>query len=106
MGARLSDIADALPRSSAEDPHPRPHTDILRGIAADDPQAYAALYDALSPVVIRTLQKILRDPAADYDDLVQSTFERIVRKLASEGASSVNHLAAWGAAVAAHVALD
>jgi RNA polymerase sigma-70 factor (ECF subfamily) len=102
----VSDIADALPARVAEDPHSRSHTDILRGIDAEDPQAYADLYDALSPVVLRTLQKVLRDPAADYDDLVQTTFERIVRKLVSEGATSVSHLAAWGAGVAAHVALD
>jgi RNA polymerase sigma-70 factor (ECF subfamily) len=106
MGARLSDIADALPPRAAEDSDQRTHADILRGIAAKDPQAHAALYDALSPIVVRTLQKILRDPGADYDDLVQTTFERIVRKLAKEGASSVSHLAAWGAGVAAHVALD
>jgi RNA polymerase sigma-70 factor (ECF subfamily) len=106
MGARLSDIAAAMPARAVEDAHPRSSTDILRGIAVGDPRAHAALYDALSPVVVRTLQKILRDPAADYDDLVQTTFERIVRKLASEGATSVSHLAAWGAGVAAHVALD
>jgi RNA polymerase sigma-70 factor (ECF subfamily) len=106
MGARLSDIADALPAGSAEDSHAPTHTDILRGIATQDPRAYAALYDALSPVVIRTLQKVLRDPRADYDDLVQTTFERIVRKLVTDGATSVSNLAAWGAGVAAHVALD
>jgi RNA polymerase sigma-70 factor (ECF subfamily) len=106
MGARLSDIADALPQRAAEDSDPRTHADILRGVAARDPRAHAALYDALSPIVVRTLQKILRDPGADYDDLVQTTFERIVRKLAKEGTSSVSHLAAWGAGVAAHVALD
>jgi RNA polymerase sigma-70 factor (ECF subfamily) len=106
MGARVSDIADALPVSTAEEPHPRSHSDILRGIGEKDPRAHAALFDALSPVVVRTLQKILRDPSADYDDLVQTTFERIVRKLASEGAASVSHLAGWGAGVAAHVALD
>jgi RNA polymerase sigma-70 factor (ECF subfamily) len=106
MGARLSDIAGALPARAAEDPHPRSYTDILRGVAEGDPRAHGALYDALSPIVVRTLQKVLRDPAADYDDLVQTTFERIVRQLGKEGTSSVTHLAAWGAGVAAHVALD
>jgi RNA polymerase sigma-70 factor (ECF subfamily) len=106
MGARISDIADALPPRASPDPDPRTHADILRGMAAEDPRAHAALYDALSPVVLRTLQKILRDPRADYDDLVQTTFERIVRKLLSDGAASVSHLPAWGAGVAAHVALD
>jgi RNA polymerase sigma-70 factor (ECF subfamily) len=106
MGARLSDIADALHAGTAEDSHPQTQTDILRGIAAQDPRAYAALYDALSPIVIRTLQKVLRDPRADYEDLVQITFERIVRKLVTDGAASVSNLAAWGAGVAAHVALD
>ncbi|HEX9296571.1 MAG TPA: RNA polymerase sigma factor [Polyangiaceae bacterium] len=105
MGARLSDIVDALP-GGAEDRSPPAHAEILRGVADGDPSANAALYDALSPVVVRTLQKILRDPSADYEDLVQTTFERIVRTLVERGTGSVSHLAAWGAGIAAHVALD
>jgi RNA polymerase sigma-70 factor (ECF subfamily) len=105
MGARLSDIVDALP-AGVEDRSPPAHAEILRGVAAGDPSAHAALYDALSPVIVRTLQKILRDPSADYEDLVQTTFERIVRTFLERGSASVSHLGAWGAGIAAHVALD
>ena len=102
----MSDIADALPGDGRVVPQSRSHADILRGVEAGEPWANAALYEALCPVVVRTLQKILRDPAADYDDLVQTTFERIVRTLVQKGAMSVSNLAAWGGAVATHVALD
>jgi RNA polymerase sigma factor (sigma-70 family) len=97
-------MADALRAEVA--PEPRSHAEILGGVIRGDAAANAALYDALSPVVVRTLQKILRDPRADYDDLVQTTFERIVRALIEKGGASVTHLSAWAGGIAAHVALD
>jgi len=106
MGARLSDIADVLHGGTEEVSLPRPQADVLQGVARGDPSASATLYDALCPVVVRTLERILRDPGADYDDLVQTTFERIVRTLVEKGASSVSNVPAWAAAIAAHVALD
>ena len=106
MGARLSDIADVRHGGAEEVSLPRPQVDLLEGVARGEPSASATLYDALCPLVVRTLKRILRDPGADYDDLVQTTFERIVRTLVEKGASSVSNVPAWGAAIAAHVALD
>src|SRR5690349_24560427 len=105
MGARLSDIAGVLSGDADEVSTPRAGVELLHGVARGDPAASAALYDALCPVVVRTLEKILHDPRADYDDLVQTTFERIVRTIVQKGAASVSNVSAWGAAIAAHVGL-
>jgi len=105
MRARVSEGAPLL-AGEAEIAPSRSHAEILRGVIRGERWANAALYDALFPLVIRTLQKILRDPAADYDDLVQTTFERIVRTLPHDRATPVSSLSGWAGAITAHVALD
>ncbi len=67
--------------------------------------AHAALYDALYPIVARALQKILHH-TSDYEDLVQTSFELIVRTLQKPKAREIENLAAWASAIAARVALD
>jgi RNA polymerase sigma-70 factor, ECF subfamily len=79
---------------------------ILAGVEAGERWAHAALYDQLYPAVARTLEKILRDSSGDYEDLVQISFERIVRTLIGERRPAVVNLSAWGSSIAAHVALD
>ena len=78
---------------------------MLRGAVAGEPWAHAALYDALYPIVARALQKILHQ-TPDYDDLVQTSFELIVRTLQKPRARQIENLAAWASAIAARVALD
>ena len=70
-------------------PAPSSQAALLSGVVAGERWAHAALYDLLYPVVARTLHKVLRDPSRDYEDLVQTTFERIVRTLQSERGPSV-----------------
>src|SRR3982750_1674962 len=82
------------------------HHAILAGVEAGERWAHTALYDLLYPVVARTLEKILRDNSGDYEDLVQVTFERIVRTLIGERRAPVANLFAWASSIAAHVALD
>ena len=72
---------------------------------AGEPWAHAALYDALYPIVARALQKILHQ-TPDYEDLVQTSFELIVRTLQKPNAKEIENLAAWASAIAARVALD
>jgi RNA polymerase sigma factor (sigma-70 family) len=79
--------------------------EILRGAAAGEPWAYPALYDALYPFVAHALQKILHQ-TPDYEDLVQTSFELIVRTLQKPRARKIENLAAWASAIAARVALD
>lgn len=83
----------------------RSQAEVLRGAVAGEPWAYAALYEALYPVVARALQKVLHQ-APDYEDLVQTSFELIVRTLQKPRAREIENLAAWASAIAARVALD
>lgn len=108
MGAPKSDlvaVAAPVPPLPAA-PAPASPSQVLAGVISGQRWAHGALYDLLYPVVTRTLQKILRDTSADYEDLVQVSFERIVRTLSSERAKAIENLAGWAGAIAAHVALD
>jgi len=87
-------------------PTPFSQAALVSGVAAGQRWAHAALYDLLSPAVARTLQKFLRDSSGDYQDLVQTTFERIVRTLRSTRGTEIVNLSAWASSIAAHVALD
>jgi RNA polymerase sigma factor (sigma-70 family) len=83
----------------------RTQAEVLRAAVAGEPWAHAALYDALYPFVARALQKILQK-TPDYEDLVQTSFELIVRTLQRSRARPIENLAAWSSAIAARVALD
>ena len=82
-----------------------PQGELLRGVVAGEPWADEALYDTLYPIVAGALQKILHRPS-DYEDLVQTSFELIVRSLHRPRAVEVENLAAWASTIAARVAVD
>ncbi|HEX7669980.1 MAG TPA: sigma factor, partial [Polyangiaceae bacterium] len=105
MGAPKSELA-ALPALPTIEPTPPTQAAVLAGVVTGERWAHAALYELLHPVVARTLQKILRDGSGDYEDLVQVSFERIVRTLTGEQRVQVVSLSAWAGSIAAHVALD
>jgi RNA polymerase sigma-70 factor, ECF subfamily len=104
VGAPKAETIALHPQVSG--PIPLSQDAILAGVAAGERWAHAALYDQLYPVVARTLEKILRDSSGDYEDLLQVSFERIVRTLIGERRPKVVNLSAWASSIAAHVALD
>lgn len=106
MGVPKSLTASLAPgESDAAAPAPT-EAQLQAGVIAGERWAHAALFDLLYPVVGRTLHKILRDRSGDYEDLVQISFERIVRSLVGERRTQVVSLTAWAGSIAAHVALD
>jgi RNA polymerase sigma-70 factor (ECF subfamily) len=84
---------------------PRSKTEIVEGVIAGERWAHAGLYDLLLPVVARTLRRLLRDAECDYQDLVQTSFERIVSGLVKSGGDVLN-VNQWAGAIAARVAID
>jgi RNA polymerase sigma-70 factor (ECF subfamily) len=80
-------------------------SEVLRAASAGERWAYASLYDVLRPFVAAALQKILHE-TPDYDDLVQTTFELIVRSLRRSRPRPIENLGAWSSAIAARVALS
>jgi RNA polymerase sigma factor (sigma-70 family) len=79
---------------------------IVSGLLAGQEWAADALYGRIHPVVDKCLRRILRSTGPDYEDLVQSVFERIIRVLSEKPLTGRCDLPAWSAAVATHVALD
>jgi RNA polymerase sigma-70 factor, ECF subfamily len=104
VGAPKSEMMALQPHES--EPTPPTRDAVLAGVVAGERWAHAALYDQLYPVVARTLHKVLRDSSGDYEDLIQVSFERIVRTLTGERRVAVVSLSAWAGSIAAHVALD
>ena len=98
-------LPERAPSGSAVADARRAQAEVLRGAVAGEPWAHAALYEALYPFVARALQKILHQ-TPDYEDLVQTSFELIVRTLQKPRGREIENLAAWASAVAARVALD
>ena len=106
VGQGLSEGLNTRAVRHSPDDAPRSTDELLRGVAAGEGWAHVALYDALLPPVLGALQRILRDASRDYEDLVQATFERIVRILVRDKKPPAENLVGWAAAIAAHVALD
>ncbi len=106
VAVRSSGRSGAFPRPERLAPKPPTEADLLRGIVDGERRAADALYELLYPTVARSLQRVLHEAGPDYEDLVQATFERIVRALAETRAEAVLSLAAWASGIASHVALD
>ncbi len=80
-------------------------TELLRCVVAGERWAAEALYDLVYPSIAASLQRVLHSPSHDYDDLVQTTFERLIRSVLARG-EAVLSLAAWASGIATHTALD
>jgi RNA polymerase sigma-70 factor (ECF subfamily) len=80
--------------------------EIVAGLLQGEPWAADELYDRVQPYVERTLRRVLRHDRGEYEDLLQSSFERIIRVLSERPLGGACDLPRWSSAVAAHVALD
>lgn len=80
--------------------------DILRALESGDTRAAAWLYDRLRPSIDFTLRRVLHARHRDFDDLMQTSFERILRALAEGRFQGRSSLSTWASAIAGHVALD
>src|SRR5882724_6705206 len=78
--------------------------ELLRGVAAGERWAADALYEHVYPSIAASLQRVLHRPGHDYDDLVQTTFERLMRSLFEHGGERILNLAAWASGIATHAA--
>jgi RNA polymerase sigma-70 factor (ECF subfamily) len=79
---------------------------IVLALRAGEPGAAEALFRRLVPIVRRTLWRILRNPAADCDDLIQVAFERIVNTVIDGRYRGACSLPRWATSIATHAAVD
>src|SRR5688572_9658166 len=93
------DAAPATVRSIADE-------EVIAGLVAGEEWAAEALYDRVHRVVDRTLRRLLRASEVDYEDLLQITFERIIRTLIERRFRGACNLSTWAGAIASRVAID
>lgn len=79
---------------------------VLSGLDAGQAWAARCLVDRLEPIVERTLMRVLQNRSADFEDLVQVTFERIIRTLRDRRFDARCSLSTWASVIATHVGID
>lgn len=80
--------------------------ELLDAIRHGDSSSAARFYDRLYPVIDHSLRRVLRRRIPEFDDLVQVTFERIIRAIIDDRFAGQSALTTWAAAIAGHVAID
>jgi RNA polymerase sigma-70 factor (ECF subfamily) len=95
-----------LPSSPSHDRRETTDEALLAALERRENWAAAALFDRLENVVERSLYRILQQRSSDFEDLVQVTFERIVRTLVDRRFAAQCSLSTWASAIASNVAID
>jgi RNA polymerase sigma-70 factor (ECF subfamily) len=80
--------------------------ELIEAVRRGDDRVARELYDRVIGVVDRTLVRIFGKRERDHDDLVQSTFEQVVKTLANRRFAGACSLPTWAARVATHVGLN
>jgi RNA polymerase sigma-70 factor (ECF subfamily) len=80
--------------------------EITRGILAGHPEASVALYDRCHQAVERSVLRVLRSRDAEFEDLVQVSFEKILRSIHKRQYQGHFSLARWAASIATHATID
>lgn len=106
MSARALSSAHPSEHQPVKDQSEWSDAQLLRALRAGRPEAARPLYDHLRPTIEWSLRRVLRGGYRDFEDLVQSTFERILRGVVEDRFEGRSSLRTWASAIAAHVALD
>jgi RNA polymerase sigma-70 factor (ECF subfamily) len=80
--------------------------EICSGLSNREPWAAEALYERVHSVIDLTLRRVLARSGSEVEDLVQTTFERLVRSLTEGRFAQESSLATWASAIAVHVGFD
>lgn len=79
---------------------------IIEGVVAGDPGVAKALHDRLVGAVDQALYRVMGGRGPDHDDLVQMSFEQIVRTLTRRSFAGNCSLKTWASRITTHVALN
>lgn len=79
---------------------------IVEGVRQGEACAADWLYARVHLPVVRTLRRVLGSDQQEHDDLVQASFEKMIRVLSVRVDLESLDLPAWASAVSARVALD
>lgn len=108
--SNAGDPSSAVASSSAVPSRPSPTRSadddaLVLALRRAEPGAAEALYRRLYPAVSRTLWRILHG-TPDHEDLIQVTFERVIRTLLDGRFAGACSLTTWASSIASHAALD
>lgn len=105
-GGGVSSGDDAVQKGRATPGSSQADEDLVHSLRRGERGAAEALYRRLYPAVSRTLWRILQSTTPDHDDLVQVTFERVIRTLIDGRFAGACSLTTWASSIASHAALD
>lgn len=91
--------------TTPETPSPLSDEELLEGLARGDAGIGSELCRRLMRVVDGTLYRVLGGRDVDHEDLVQASFEQIVRSLSKGKFARECSLSTWAAAITCNVAL-
>lgn len=97
----------ALP-GGATGTRPKPALDetaLLEGVARGDERIAVEFYHRLRPTVEASLLRVLGRRESDHEDLIQVSFEQIVKTLSTKSYAGACSLKTWASTIAANVAL-
>jgi RNA polymerase sigma-70 factor (ECF subfamily) len=100
MSAQPTPIRKNLPEPQLSD------AELLAAVRKGDGSSAQLLYDRLHPAIDHALRRVLRRRTDDFDDLIQVTFERVIRAVIEDRFEGQSALTTWAAAIAGHVAID
>jgi RNA polymerase sigma-70 factor, ECF subfamily len=100
------DSSAGVPVQRGSGPASQEDEELVHALRRGEPGAAEALYRRLYPAVSRTLWRILQATTPDHDDLIQVTFERVIRTLLDGRFAGACSLTTWASSIASHAALD
>lgn len=80
--------------------------ELIDSVRAGKRESASELYERLLPVVDRTLRRVLGRREADHDDLIQQSFEQIVKTLLQHRFAGECNLKTWASALTARTAFS
>jgi RNA polymerase sigma-70 factor (ECF subfamily) len=84
----------------------RSDEELIEGVLAGNGAVAAELYDKLWPIVDRTLVRLFGRREPDHEDLVQATFEQIIRTIMEQRFARACKLTTWASTIASHVGMN
>ncbi|MEZ4225782.1 MAG: RNA polymerase sigma factor [Polyangiaceae bacterium] len=79
---------------------------IISAVIRGDTSVAGALFDRCSGVIDATLYRVIGKRESDHEDLVQQSFEQIVKTLANRRFAGACSLKTWASSIASNVALN
>jgi RNA polymerase sigma factor (sigma-70 family) len=80
--------------------------ELVDAVMRGDSVAAAPLYQYLRPSIEGAVRRIVQGRRVDFEDVVQTSFERVVRAIGEGRFEYRSKLSTWAGAIAGHVALD